>query len=110
MNDAPRALLIVEDDADVRRAARIALAPAFGRIETAADANALEELLQACLYDAVLLDMNFVAGERSGRAGLDALARLRAADPDLAVVLMTAFGGVVLAVEALKRWRGRFRA
>ncbi len=70
--------------------------------------DALEELLQACLYDAVLLDMNFVVGERSGRAGLDALARIRAADPDLSVVLMTAFGGVTLAVEALKRGAADF--
>jgi len=108
MNDAPRALLIVEDDADVRRAARIALAPAFGCIELAADASAVEELLQAHLYDAVLLDMNFVTGDRSGQAGLDALSRIRAADPDVAVVLMTAFGGVALAVEALKRGAADF--
>lgn len=108
MIDTPRALLIVEDDADVRRAARITLAPSFARIETAADAGTLQSLLQACLYDAVLLDMNFVAGERSGRAGLDALARIRAADPDLAVVLMTAYGGVALAVEALKRGAADF--
>lgn len=108
MNAGQRALLIVEDDADVRRAARITLAPSFERIETAADAAVLEEHLQACLFDAVLLDMNFVAGERSGAAGLDALARIRAADPDLAVVLMTAYGGVTLAVEALKRGAADF--
>ena len=103
-----RALLIVEDDADVRRAARIALSHAFERIETAGDARTLEEHLQACLFDAVLLDMNFVAGERSGAAGLDALGRIRASDPDLAVVLMTAYGGVALAVEALKRGAADF--
>jgi DNA-binding NtrC family response regulator len=108
VNEPPRALLIVEDDADVRRAARIVLAPAFPRIEAAADTAALEEQLQACLYDVVLLDMNFVAGERTGRAGLDGLARIRAADPDLAVVLMTAYGGVALAVEALKRGAADF--
>jgi DNA-binding NtrC family response regulator len=47
--------------------------------------------------------MNFAAGARGGREGLDALARLQAADPALSVVLMTTYGGVALAVEALKR-------
>jgi DNA-binding NtrC family response regulator len=97
------ALLIVEDDADVLRAARIVLSGQFERIESARDCTALEELMHRCSYDVALLDMNFVAGERTGRDGLDALVRLRAADPDLAIVLMTAYGGVQLAVEALKR-------
>ena len=47
--------------------------------------------------------MNFAAGQRYGREGLDALARIRELDGNLAVVLMTAYGGVSLAVEALKR-------
>lgn len=98
------ALLIIEDDADVRHAARIALGGEFARIDIlgAPDAS-LERSLDDPGYDAVLLDMNFLAGERSGAAGLDALARVRAADSTLAVVLMTGFGGVQLAVEALKR-------
>jgi DNA-binding NtrC family response regulator len=50
----------------------------------------------------VLLDMNFAAGARSGAEGLDVLARLQAVDPALSVVLMTTYGGVALAVEALK--------
>jgi DNA-binding NtrC family response regulator len=98
-----RAALIVEDDADVLRAARIVLAERFDLVATAASPAQLEDLLQQRTFEVVLLDMNFVHGERSGREGLDALARIRSADPDLAVVLMTAYGGVTLAVEALKR-------
>ena len=52
--------------------------------------------------DAVLLDMNFAMGQNSGRDGLNALARIRGLDPALSVVLMTAYGNVTLAVEALK--------
>jgi DNA-binding NtrC family response regulator len=98
------ALLIVEDDADVQRAASIALAAQFARIDalTAPD-EGLEARLATAGYDVVLLDMNFVTGERSGAAGLDALARIRTCDSTLAVVLMTSFGGVQLAVAALKR-------
>ena len=98
------AVLVVEDDADVRRSARIALTGHVASVELieAADAR-LEEKLAASTFDVVLLDMNFVAGERSGAAGLDALARIQSVDPTLAVVLMTAYGGVSLAVDALKK-------
>ena len=47
--------------------------------------------------------MNFALGQHSGRDGLNALARLRVMDPALSVVLMTAYGSVTLAVEALKQ-------
>jgi DNA-binding NtrC family response regulator len=102
--DASGAVLVVEDDADVRRSARIALAPHVASVELieAADAR-LEEKLAAATFDVVLLDMNFVVGERSGAAGLDALARIQSVDPTLAVVLMTAYGGVSLAVEVMKK-------
>ena len=53
--------------------------------------------------DVVLLDMNFALGQHSGREGLNALARLRVMDPCVSVVLMTAYGSVTLAVEALKQ-------
>jgi DNA-binding NtrC family response regulator len=96
------ALLIADDDADVRRAARLALAAQADATEAAS----LEEMtarLAGGAFDVVLLDMNFVLGEHSGRDGLDGLARIRSTDPTLSVVLMTAFGAVSLAVEALKR-------
>lgn len=97
------ALLIIEDDADVQRAARIALTGRFTRIDAlSAPTTELESQLTNA-YDVVLLDMNFIAGDRSGATGLDALARIHACDRTLAVVLMTAYGGVQLAVAALKR-------
>jgi DNA-binding NtrC family response regulator len=98
------AILIIEDDIDVQRAARVALADVSGRIDVrrAPDAT-LEALLAGAPYEAVLLDMNFVSGARSGAEGLDALTRIQACDSTLAVVLMTAYGGVQLAVTALKR-------
>jgi DNA-binding NtrC family response regulator len=82
------------------------LAPGAGRVDCALSPEGLAERAQA--YDAVLLDMNFAAGERDGAPGLDALARLHAADPALSVVLMTTYGGVALAVQALKRGAADF--
>lgn len=97
------ALLIVDDDADVRHAVRLALKAHAEAIEAAASPLEMEALLAPGRFGCVLLDMNFLAGERSGRDGLDALARIKGCDPSLAVVLMTAYGGVSLAVESLKR-------
>jgi len=97
------AVLVVEDDPDVRRSARIALAVVAAQVEAIESTEALEEALRSCRFEVVLLDMNFVAGERSGSAGLSALAQIGSIDPTLAVVLMTAYGGVALAVEALKK-------
>jgi len=95
------AALIVDDDLDVLRAARIALAGEFTSVVTAASVGALEHEPPAQL-EVVLLDMNFAVGQHTGQVGLAALAKLRDRDPALSVVLMTAFGSVALAVEALK--------
>jgi DNA-binding NtrC family response regulator len=97
------AVLIVDDDADVRLAARLALAPHAARIEAVADPGAMAAILAPGVFDCMLLDMNFALGEHSGRAGMSALAAAQAADPALAVVLMTSYGAVSLAVESLKR-------
>jgi DNA-binding NtrC family response regulator len=96
------ALLIADDDADVRRAARLALAT-FADAQEAASLDAMEAQLADGAFDVVLLDMNFSLGARSGHDGLDGLARIKRADPALSVILMTAFGAVSLAVESLKR-------
>ena len=93
--------LVVDDDPDVLKAAAVALAGGGASVELAASPQ--EAIAKAAAADAVLLDMNFAVGARSGAEGLDALARLQGADPALSVVLMTTYGGVALAVEALKR-------
>jgi CheY-like chemotaxis protein len=66
------AILIIEDDADVWRAARIVLTPLAARTETITSPRELAALLTATLFDVVPLDMNFVSGERRGREGLGA--------------------------------------
>ncbi len=101
-------VLILDDDPDVLKAARVAIAPLAEHVETATSAIALEEALTTYDCEVALIDMNFVLGDHSGQAGLDALDRVQALDPTLAVVLMTAYGGVTLAVDALKRGASDF--
>lgn len=96
------AVLIVDDDADVLKAAALTLS-GLAQADIESSPEAVVGRLGEKPYAAVLLDMNFVLGDRSGRAGFDALAACKAADPALSVVLMTTYGGVALAVESLKR-------
>jgi two-component system response regulator RegA len=93
--------LVVDDDADVLKAAASALARSGVQVDALPSPEGLAA--KAAGADAVLLDMNFAVGARSGAEGFDALGVLQAADPALSVVLMTTYGGVALAVEALKR-------
>jgi DNA-binding NtrC family response regulator len=99
--------LIVEDDRDVQRAARVALAGHFTAIELTEGAARIDQWIDPGT-DLVLLDMNFALGQHSGRDGLNALARIRIIDPALSVVLMTAYGSISLAVEALKQGAADF--
>ena len=51
----------------------------------------------------VLIDLNYTRDTTSGREGMDLLSRLQALDPTLPVVVMTAWGSVDVAVEAMRR-------
>lgn len=101
-------ILIVEDDPAVVRAIKLALRPAVERIEVVDHPDRLPGRLVPDLYAAALLDMNFAPGEHDGSAGLAAIGAIRAADPNLAIVILTVHGGVALAVEALKRGASDF--
>ncbi len=101
-------VLVLDDDPDVLKAARMALAPEADCVDSQDGPDGLDEALANQTYDAVLMDMNFIPGENSGRAGLDLLSRIHAADAALSIVLMTVYGGGGLAVEALKRGAADF--
>jgi DNA-binding NtrC family response regulator len=96
------AILIVDDDADVLDAAQLALWDHATCVDAAGSLDDAEASLRETAYDCVLLDMNFAAGRRSGADGLDGLDRIRAIDPMVSVVMMTAYGAVALAVASLK--------
>ena len=102
----PNAYLIIDDDPDVLKAAAAALGRDAESVDLATSPDGVSE--KAHHYDAILLDMNFAAGVHDGSVGLDTLTLLQTADPALSVVLMTTYGGVALAVEALKRGAADF--
>jgi two-component system, response regulator RegA len=94
-------VLVVDDDRDILHAARLALS-SIATVHTSQSLDAMGLKMEQDSFDAVLLDMNF-AEHRDGREGLDGLARVQHLDASLSVVLMTAYAGVTLAVESLKR-------
>ena len=95
-------LVVVDDDADVLTAARLLLKPSFRRVVTLQDPQDLEAVIRTDPVDVFLLDMNFALGENSGAEGLDWLRRIREQDANAVVVLMTAFGDLNTAVEAMR--------
>ena len=96
-------ILIVDDDPDVLTAARLLLRRTAETVETERRAEAALTRLEAGTWDAILLNMNPTDGKRDGANGYNWLERFRSVDPSVSVVLMTAFGGVPVAVEAMKR-------
>jgi DNA-binding NtrC family response regulator len=95
-------ILIVDDDRDVLVAAKLLLKRRFDEVVTADNPAEIPAHLEAGEFDAILLDMNFAPGERSGREGLSWLDRILEIDPDAVVVLITAHSAVDTAVEAMK--------
>jgi len=96
-------LLIADDQPDVLEALRFLLKPEGFAIDTATSPAAVLEAAAARDYDLVLIDLNYTRDTTSGREGLDLLTRLRELDPSLPVVVMTAWGSVGSAVEAMRR-------
>ncbi|MRW90071.1 response regulator [Duganella sp. FT80W] len=101
-------ILILDDDADVATAAQLLLRRRYGQVATLSDTSALPALLARGVPDVVLLDLNFTPGRINGAEGLALLDLLRAQTQPPAVIAMTAYADVPLAVEALKRGAGDF--
>jgi DNA-binding NtrC family response regulator len=108
MADSTAHILILDDDRDVACAAQMLLRRRHGRVETLEDPAGLDALLAARTPDVVLLDLNFTPGRIDGAEGLQVLDRLRAQPRPPAVIALTAYADVPLAVEALKRGAGDF--
>ena len=96
-------ILIADDQREVREALRLMLKAEGFDTETAASPAEILQAVTSRDFDAVLMDLNYTRDTTSGREGLDLLARLRALEPTLPVVVMTAWATVDVAVEAMRR-------
>jgi len=101
-DSAPR-ILIADDQPDVLEALRLLLKGEGYQIESANSPASIVSTLETRDFDVVLMDLNYTRDTTSGQEGLDLLSRIHANDSSTTVVVMTAWGSVDLAVEAMRR-------
>lgn len=105
--DRPR-LLIADDQPDIRDALKLALREDDFLIEVAGSPAAVVEAIRQQQFDVALLDLNYARDTTSGGEGIELLEQVRLLDDQLPIVVMTAWGSVELAVEAMQRGAGDF--
>lgn len=103
MNNARGNILVIDDNADVLFSAKILLKGHFNKVSTSTEPKKITALLTSGEYEVVLLDMNYSGSDTSGREGLYWLERIMELDNPPQVIMLTAYGTVDLAVQALKK-------
>jgi DNA-binding NtrC family response regulator len=96
-------ILIADDQTDVLEALRFLVKGEGYRSEAVTSPAAVMDAVESRDFDVVLMDLNYTRDTTSGEEGLDLLNRVQASDSTLPVVVMTAWGSVELAVEAMRR-------
>ncbi len=106
-SNLPR-ILIADDQQEVREALRILLKGEGFQCETVASPGAVVSAVEQKEYDVVIIDLNYARDTTSGAEGLDLLFQLQTIDSTLPVIVMTGWGSVEVAVEAMRRGAREF--
>jgi DNA-binding NtrC family response regulator len=96
-------VLLADDQPDIREALRLLLKREGYETQAVTSPAEILAALETREFDAVLMDLNYTRDTTSGQEGLDLLGRIQRMDAALPVVVMTAWGSVELAVEAMRR-------
>lgn len=108
MNNASGKILVVDDNKSLLNALELLLANEFEFIKTINNPNLIPDILRNNEIDIVLLDMNFKAGLNIGNEGLFWLKEIQKMNKDIIVIMITAYGDVNLAVNAMKEGASDF--
>jgi len=95
-------ILIVEDNKDVIVAIQLLLRSRCNSVDSITNPNLLTSTLQKQTYDAIILDMNFVAGLNTGNEGFFWMNEILKIDPDISIVFITAYAELEKAVQAIQ--------
>ncbi len=95
-------ILVVDDDADVLTALRLLLKPLVKEVITEKNPNNIISLIERNSFDIVILDMNFNGLVNTGNEGIFWLNKIQKLNPEIAVILMTAYADIDLAIRGLK--------
>src|SRR6202167_5762503 len=99
----PPRILAADDQQHILEAIELLLRPQGYKVDVVRSPELAREVLANAAYDAALIDLNYTRDTTSGREGLDLLSEMVALDGTLPVIVMTAWGNVDLAVEAMRR-------
>jgi sigma-B regulation protein RsbU (phosphoserine phosphatase) len=102
MTTQPR-ILVADDQSDIQQALRLLLSDAGFETDLAGSVPGVIERVGATTYDLLLMDLNYTRDTTSGREGLALLDRVRAQDTGLPIVVMTGWGSIETAVDAMRR-------
>lgn len=108
MNLKKFSILAVDDDPDVLTAVRLLLKPEVKEILTEKNPENIHAILTKQHFDLVLLDMNFKSSINTGNEGIFWLKRIKDLRPEIAVIMITAYGDIDLAVRSLKEGAADF--
>jgi sigma-B regulation protein RsbU (phosphoserine phosphatase) len=104
LNDpTPARLLVADDQPDVLEALRWLLTGEGYEPEFVSSTDAVMEKLRGGRFDLLLMDLNYTRDTTSGREGLELIPRVRSLDASLPIVVMTGWGSIDTAVEAMRR-------
>jgi len=95
-------ILIVDDNKSILSALEILLTPVFGEVTSIASPNQIAAELKRKNYNLVVLDMNFSAGVNTGNEGIFWLNKIKETNPEISIIMITAYGDINTAVRALK--------
>jgi len=95
-------ILVADDDPGILHSAKMFLKQVFSDVVVSGDPSEMIKRIQKDRFDVVLLDMNFSRGEIDGKEGIGLLQQILEIDPDLPVILITAYGDFDLAVHGIK--------
>ena len=96
-------ILVADDQPDLIDALRLLLKREDIHVDSAGSPEAALSAIAAGSFDLLLMDLNYTTDTTSGREGIDLLSRVQALDHELPIVIMTGWGSVDLAVEAMRR-------
>lgn len=96
-------ILIADDQPDIVEALRLLLKSEGYKPEAVTSPAAVLKAIEDRDFDVLLMDLNYTRDTTSGQEGLDLLSRIQTLDAALPVIVMTAWGSVELAVEAIRR-------
>ena len=99
----PARVLVADDQADVLEALRWLLTGEGYEPQFVSSTDAIVERLREERFDLLLMDLNYSRDTTSGREGLELIPRVRALDPSMPIVVMTGWGSIDTAVEAMRR-------